>query len=1108
MEDKRIYATEVGVSQMFQDSTETLTMEQLRKQARYLSTSAVESLALGVDKHFWFIFPHYLEKGLSWGEFTARHTPFAGINAQSTITHALGEGIYMGTLTGLPEGVKNHVFRDGTDSVVAFWSEGSLPLVLGTGYESGVLTDIMGNEGTVVSDQGNFALVSGPDIQYLRLQGDVGGLTAPYYSQSFEPRTELTPAERIVLTQRYPDAGSEKAKAKGYLLDKTAVTNIQVEVYNFNAVPMTGMITGSAYGGWSLSTPTQPVTVSPYSKETLVFQLAASSQGVAPVGSPVVFTGEFDGQMTSRTMTIVSSDDVTVGPSVLVPDYDQPGLWDNNVSSGSTMVKHSPEPGVIQFDLQMGDGDRWAYPNFVLPENISFAGTEGVVFDVYFPAAIPGVLVRSFMYESNGSSYFTQAGMSPTGGWQQFKMSWSDFNAFGGVPDDNFHLDPEEIRSFSLGINTSTEKNISFQVKNLGVYTQPDTGLYSKLSDLQPANGQEVTAGMVDISVNLVQGEIPVQQGTVQVLADKIPVAYHTDGELIRATAQLAAGSHEIMVKAFDVNGRLLSVKSTVTVAAAEPEEPGAGGSGTEPGIEHPDTEAPSAPVLSLESRAETALTVNWTAAADNTGVSGYALLLDGGEVPGAAAAAAVAGNVYRYTVSGLAADTGYSLQVKVWDQAGNESLSNRLEARTAAVSSESSAPSDSTDSTDSTESSNTPSVPGASPAASIPANEETEVLSVLPEHLRTAGDLAVSLTLPQGKTRLELGKELFGKLDGKALKVEAGKNNLVIPAEIIRDLVGSKGDIQRIIIVASEQGEAAKEQAAGLARAQAAWGGSLSVAGGALELSLYAVNGSGLQVKAESFAVPVAVSFSYGWNGAAQAEQMGIYYWNEATELPEYVRSTRDAAKSVLTASLDHPGIYMPLVYDKTYADVPSVHWASKAIRGLTAAHVAEGDDSGRFAPDRAVSRAEFVILLARLLDLEKKSSTVPLSKSSFADVSPADYYAQAVEAVRKAGIADGRGEGSFAPDAVITREEMVVLLARAIRFAGYGLPSGGEVSGGSGFADAAAVSPWALPDVEAAAAAGWLGGYEDGSFRPQGSATRAEAAQLLWKLGEVALL
>lgn len=585
LEDKRIYATEVGVSQMFQDSTQTLTMEQLRKQARYLSTSAVESLALGVDKHFWFVFPHYLEKGLSWGEFTAQHTPFAGVNAQSAITHALGEGIYMGSLAGLPEGVENHVFRDGTDSVVAFWSEVSIPLVLETGCESGVLTNIMGNEQALLSSQGDFTLVSGPDIQYLRIQGDVGGLTTPYYSQSFEPRAELSPAERIVLTQRYPDAGSEKAKAKGYLLDKTEITNIQVDVYNFNSVSMSGVVTGAAYGGWSLSSPSQPVTVAPYSKETLVFPLTGSSQGVVPVGSPVIFTGQFDGQQTSKTMAFVSSDDVVVGPSVLVPDYDQPGLWDNNVSPGSTLVKHSPEPGVIQFDLQMGDGDRWAYPNFVLPGNVSFAGTEGVVFDVYFPAAVPGVLVRSFMYESNGSSYFTQSGMSPAGGWQQFRMSWSDFNAFGDVPDDNFHLDPEEIRKFSIGLNTTTEKNLSFQVKNLGVYTQPDTGLYSKLSNLFPGHNQVVAAGEVHITADLLEGEIAFDPATVQILVDGTNVPCTMEGNQVEATVELAPGSHTLMVKAFDVTGRLTAVKATVTavedtqgglgeIPSEEPEKP------------------------------------------------------------------------------------------------------------------------------------------------------------------------------------------------------------------------------------------------------------------------------------------------------------------------------------------------------------------------------------------------------------------------------------------------------------------------------------------------------------------------------------------------------
>src|SRR5690606_20105922 len=120
---KPIYVTEAGISQQFKDSSQVLTQEQLRTQARYLSTSTIESVAMGVDKHFWFVFPYYLENGMSWGSFSSRATPYAAVNAQAAMTHALGEAVYLGKLSALPTGVENYVFRDGGDSVVALWNE-------------------------------------------------------------------------------------------------------------------------------------------------------------------------------------------------------------------------------------------------------------------------------------------------------------------------------------------------------------------------------------------------------------------------------------------------------------------------------------------------------------------------------------------------------------------------------------------------------------------------------------------------------------------------------------------------------------------------------------------------------------------------------------------------------------------------------------------------------------------------------------------------------------------------------------------------------------------------------------------------------------------------
>ncbi|GLX71015.1 hypothetical protein [Paenibacillus glycanilyticus] len=574
LDGKPIYVTESGISLKFNNGDQTLTKEQLQTQARYLATSTIESIAMGVDKHFWFVFPYYLENGMSWGSFSSQGTPYASINAEAAMTNALGEAVYLGQLHNIPEGVKSYAFKDGTDSIVAYWSENDTSLTLHAGKGNALLTDIMGREQQVASSSGDYDLMSGPDIHYLRISGNWPGLSNPAYAVPTPHAPALDAAERVVLVQRYPESAAVKAKTNGYSLDKLANTEVNLDVYNFNAAPMSGTITGTTYGGWNLSDPSQEVTIAPYSMETLTFSLTGSDAVAADVKFPVVFQGAFDGHSTSKSITMIASNEnKIVEPNVLVPAYDDPAQWATNLSAGSSSTMTTPSPGEIQFNYNFGSGDKWTYPRFTLPPGVTFADSEGITFDVYFDAPVDGVVIRSFMYENNGAEYFTSAGIVPTGGWQSVKIPWSDFATFG-TPDDNFHLDPDQINKFSIGINSRTATQVSYKVRNLGVYVQPDSGMYSKIANIAPAPSDEVTAGTVTISAELVQGEIPIDTGTVQVLVDGAPVTHQISGQTVTATAQLTSGDHALLVKGFDVNGRLVSAQSNVTVITATEPEP------------------------------------------------------------------------------------------------------------------------------------------------------------------------------------------------------------------------------------------------------------------------------------------------------------------------------------------------------------------------------------------------------------------------------------------------------------------------------------------------------------------------------------------------------
>lgn len=170
---------------------------------------------------------------------------------------------------------------------------------------------------------------------------------------------------------------------------------------------------------------------------------------------------------------------------------------------------------------------------------------------------------------------------------------------------------------------------------------------------------------------------------------------------------------------------------------------------------------------------------------------------------------------------------------------------------------------------------------------------------------------------------------------------------------------------------------------------------------------------------------------------------------------------------------------------YVPTFSDVPSTYWAHTAIESLAADGILAGFPDGTFRPDAGVTRAQFV----KTLDLGLGIKPLP-GVSPFADVPASAWFAPYVAAAVKAGIVQGVSPTLFDPNATLTREEMSVLLARALH-----LSTMIQLQ----FSDRAHIDPWALAGVEQAFAAGLVSGFPDGSFQPLGTATRAQAAQVL---------
>lgn len=171
--------------------------------------------------------------------------------------------------------------------------------------------------------------------------------------------------------------------------------------------------------------------------------------------------------------------------------------------------------------------------------------------------------------------------------------------------------------------------------------------------------------------------------------------------------------------------------------------------------------------------------------------------------------------------------------------------------------------------------------------------------------------------------------------------------------------------------------------------------------------------------------------------------------------------------------------------------------HWAKADIEALAAQAIVAGRGEGRFAPEADITRAEFVSLLVRAFDLTADAADA----DPFFDVPKNAWYADAIAAAMKAGIAQGNGDGKFWPDKPITREEMAVFASRALE-AGGSVPEKPEPGSAASFNDEAQISAWALPAVKQTTELGLLQGYPDGAFGPGIQATRAHAAVILNRL------
>lgn len=151
------------------------------------------------------------------------------------------------------------------------------------------------------------------------------------------------------------------------------------------------------------------------------------------------------------------------------------------------------------------------------------------------------------------------------------------------------------------------------------------------------------------------------------------------------------------------------------------------------------------------------------------------------------------------------------------------------------------------------------------------------------------------------------------------------------------------------------------------------------------------------------------------------------------------------------------------------------------------------KGAGNGLFEPDRSVTRAEFVEMLVRFLALTQTG------QCPFTDVGPDAWYRDSIVKACTAGLIDGMADGTFKPDAPLTREQLAVISFRVLSL--KNLNTTVDLNVLDRFQDKSQISPWAADACAGLVEKEILRG-DNGYLEPQENAARAEAVVLLSRL------
>lgn len=343
-------------------------------------------------------------------------------------------------------------------------------------------------------------------------------------------------------------------------------------------------------------------------------------------------------------------------------------------------------------------------------------------------------------------------------------------------------------------------------------------------------------------------------------------------------------------------------------------------------------------------------------------------------------------------------------------------------------------------------------------------------------EQLKAAGSELAKIVIPDQKDEVAELNVNIPRAAGEQLaknkihlEIFTNHTRVVIPFSSLQGLTGDA--YFRIVPVKKEKERKEIEQRASTEQAvrQAAGSGKVTVIGRPMEIE------TNIQSRPVTLVLPLG-------NASLDEKQLGNLgiFIEHSDGTKEWVRGEivayDEAGRKGITFTINKFSTFTILHIEREQANKPHQAYI-------------QGYADGTFGPERSITRAEMAAILTRLAGQTEKRAG-----QTYKDVDAAHWAKESIARATKAGLMDGYPDGSFKPDQTMTRAEMAVIATRmkeAVRSSNGGTRSFPDVSG-----------HWAQSAIEQAQAAGIIGGYEDGTFRPDRTLTRAETVAIVSRL------